>query len=182
MARTAVTPSGVEKTFRPDQIIVSKTDRQGRLTYVNDLFVEISGYAEADLIGQPHNVIRHPDMPRSVFWLLWDKISAGQEIFAYVMNLSADGTHYWVLAHVTPTCDRSGAVVGYHSNRRTAEPGALASIKTLYERLLTEERKHGNAREAVEAGRQLLEQTLAEAGLTYDEYVWALNNDVEVAA
>ena len=81
MARTAITPTGVEKTFQPDQIIVSKTDLQGRLTYVNDLFVEISGYQESELIGQPHNVIRHPSMPRSVFRLLWERISAGQEIF-----------------------------------------------------------------------------------------------------
>ena len=131
MRTTAIVPTGLEKTFRPDQIIVSKTDPQGRLTYVNPLFVQISGYAEADLIGQPHNVIRHPDMPRSVFGLLWQRISSGEEIFAYVVNLSADGGHYWVLAHVTPTLDAQGRIIGYHSNRRTADRQALVTVQAL---------------------------------------------------
>jgi PAS domain S-box-containing protein len=65
---------------------------------VNDVFIRVSGYAEADLIGQPHSIIRHPDMPGAVFSLLWDTIPAGQEISAYIVNLSADGGHYWVLA------------------------------------------------------------------------------------
>ncbi len=177
MSRPAITPTGVEKTFRADQIIVSKTDPQGRLTYVNDLFVEISGYAESELIGQPHNVIRHPAMPRSVFRLLWDRISSGQEIFAYVVNLSADGSHYWVLAHVTPTFDASGGIVGYHSNRRTASAEAINQVSALYQRLIAEESRHSNARDAVEAGRVLLEDELAAAGATYDELVWQLNND-----
>lgn len=175
MSRPAITPTGVEKTFPPDRIIVSKTDPQGRLTYVNDLFVEISGYVETDLIGQPHNIIRHPAMPRGVFHLLWERISSGEEIFAYVVNLSADGGHYWVLAHVTPTRDRSGAIVGYHSNRRTASAPAVAAITDLYQRLLAEEARHGTGREAVDAGRALLEQVLAEAGRSYDEFVWELN-------
>ncbi|WP_435768735.1 PAS domain-containing protein [Nocardioides sp. SYSU DS0651] len=178
MRASSIRPTGVEKTFRPDQIIVSKTDLQGRLTYVNSLFVEISGYAEEDLLGQPHNVIRHPDMPRSVFRLLWDRISAGREIFAYVVNLSADGGHYWVLAHVTPTFDATGAIVGYHSNRRTADRASVASIRSLYARLSAEERRHPGAREATAAGAALLERELAEAGTTYDEFVWALSQEV----
>lgn len=176
--RQTITPTGVEKTFRPDQIIVSKTDPQGRLTYVNGLFVEISGYAESELIGQPHNVIRHPDMPRSVFRLLWDRISGGEEIFAYVVNLSADGGHYWVLAHVTPTFDAAGRIVGYHSNRRTAEPAAIRRVTELYRRLTAEELRHRGAREATDAGAALLVSELAAAGATYDEWVWSLSEEV----
>lgn len=179
--RAAIAPSGVEKTFRPDQIIVSKTDPQGRLTYVNGLFVEISGYPEHELIGQPHNVIRHPAMPRTVFRLLWDRISSGQEIFAYVMNLSADGGHYWVLAHVTPTFGPSGDIVGYHSNRRTASRSALDRITGLYATLLAEEQRHDHTPTAIAAGMELLDATLAEVGMTYDEFVWALSGE-EVAA
>ncbi|MCL2541380.1 MAG: PAS domain-containing protein [Nocardioidaceae bacterium] len=181
MRRTDITPTGVEKTFRPDQIIVSKTDPQGRLTYVNSLFVEISGYLEQDLVGEPHSVIRHPDMPRSVFRLLWDRISSGQEIFAYVVNLSADGGHYWVLAHVTPTFGSDGRIVGYHSNRRTADRGTVAQISELYARLRAEEQRHANARDAADAGMAMLERELADAGTTYDEFVWALSGE-EVAA
>lgn len=174
----AVTPNGREKTFRPDQIIVSKTDPQGRLTYVNPLFVEISGYTEAELIGQPHNIIRHPDMPRSVFRLLWERISGGEEIFAYVVNLSADGTHYWVLAHVTPTIGPDGRIVGYHSNRRTADKGALAVITDIYAKLRAVERSAPSTPEALAAGTALLEQMLADAGQTYDELVWSLSQEV----
>lgn len=178
--RDNVTPTGVEKTFRPDQIIVSKTDTKGRLTYVNRLFMEISGYTEEQLIGQPHNVIRHPDMPRCVFKLLWDRIQAGEELFAYVMNMSTDGGHYWVLAHVTPTFD-NGRVVGYHSNRRTADPVGLATIKDLYNRLLAEERRHGNKADGIAAGERLLAETLESAGMDYDQFIWSLESQ-EAAA
>lgn len=174
----AVTPTGREKTFRPDQIIVSKTDPQGRLTYVNPLFVEISGYPEVDLIGQPHNIIRHPDMPRSVFRLLWERIASGEEIFAYVVNLSADGGHYWVLAHVTPTLAADGRILGYHSNRRTAERSALDVISAVYARLNAAERAQSSTPAALEAGTALLEEILAEAGQTYDELVWSLSQEV----
>lgn len=176
-----IRPTGVEKTFRPDQIIVSKTDPQGRLTYVNDLFVEISGYAESDLIGRPHNIIRHPDMPRAVFELLWRRISSGEEIFAYVVNLSADGSHYWVLAHVTPTKDAGGTIVGFHSNRRTAEASAVAAITGLYAELRAAEQRCATAREAVAAGVALLQERLDALGTTYDQFVWSLSGE-EVAA
>lgn len=183
MREAAVKPTGVEKTFRDDEIIVSKTDPQGRLTYVNDVFVAISGYDEVDLIGKPHSVIRHPEMPRSVFRLLWDTIGAGEELFAYVKNLGADGSHYWVLAHVTPTFGPDGSIVGFHSNRRTASRKALDQVEPLYRALLLEERRHSNAREAASAGMALLGKTLQDQGTTYEEWVWALSNeDVEVAA
>lgn len=181
MRKIDIVPTGVEKTFSADDIIVSKTDPQGRLTYVNQLFVEISGYPESELIGKPHNIIRHPDMPRSVFALLWERISSGTEIFAYVVNLSADGGHYWVLAHVTPTFDAQGAIVGYHSNRRTAEPDAVRQIRALYGRLLDAEGRHSSPRDAVTAGVALLEEELAAAHRCYDEFIWSLTSD-EVAA
>lgn len=181
MRPTTVHPTGVEKTFADDQIIVSKTDPKGLLTYVNELFIEISGYTEAELIGQPHNIIRHPEMPRSVFKLLWDRISSGEELFAYVMNMSADGSHYWVLAHVTPTRDGAGRIVGYHSNRRTASRAALDRIKPLYAALLAEERRQSSTPAAIEAGTQLLNRTLQEAGMDYDQFIWSLDPQ-EVAA
>ena len=181
MRTTTVRPTGVERTFRDDQIIVSKTDPKGRLTYVNELFVDISAYPESELIGKAHSIIRHPDMPRCVFKLLWDTISTGSELFAYIVNLSADGAHYWVLAHVTPTFGPSGDIIGYHSNRRTAPRSALDEVEPLYRRLLAEERRHPSASAAIAASSALLEQTLAEASTTYDELVWSLA-DGKVAA
>ena len=107
--------TGVERTFGADEIIVSKTDTKGRLTYVNQLFQTIADYKEDELIGQPHNIVRHPDMPRCVFKLLWDTIASGNELFAYVVNRCKFGDHYWVFAHVTPTFDAQGQITGFHS-------------------------------------------------------------------
>jgi PAS domain S-box-containing protein len=167
----------VERTFRDDQIIVSKTDLKGRITYVNKLFADVSGYTEDELIGAPHSVIRHPDMPRAVFHLLWDTLGQKREIFAYVKNLTSSGDHYWVLAHVTPTFGRDGSVLGYHSNRRTASRSALARIEPLYRSLLDEERRHSSKPEAAAAGRRALEAQLLIQNQRYDEFIWSLESD-----
>ncbi len=174
MRATRVTPTGVERTFSSDEIIVSKTDLRGFLTYTNDVFLRMSAYTEDEVIGRPHNVIRHPDMPRSVFKLLWDTLQDGRELFAYVVNLASDGAHYWVLAHVTPTKTPNGDIIGYHSNRRTCDRAALETIKELYAELVAEERRHQHPPEALAAGTRLLEAKLEAAGMTYEEYVWSL--------
>ena len=175
-------PTGVERTFHDDEIIVSKTDPRGRITYVNDVFLRVSAYPEDELLGQPHSIIRHPDMPRGVFKLLWDTIPTGRELFAYIVNLAGDGAHYWVLAHVTPTFDAGGAVVGYHSNRRTASRSALDRIEPLYAELLREERAHANPVQAVQASSALLAKRLEELGQTYEEFVWSLDTSELVGA
>jgi hypothetical protein len=126
------------------------------------------------MLGMAHNIIRHPDMPRGVFRLLWDTITSGEELFAYVHNLAGDGAHYWVLAHVTPSRDENGNVVGYHSNRRLPSPMAIREIKPIYHTLLAEERKYSSASEAALAGRDLLERYLAERGTDYDRFIWSL--------
>ncbi|MHB1139047.1 MAG: PAS domain-containing protein [Microthrixaceae bacterium] len=179
MRASAVRPTGVERTFGDEQIIVSKTDPRGVVTYVNDLFMEISAYPEHELIGRPHSVIRHPDMPRCVFKLLWERISGGSEMFAYIVNLAADGAHYWVLAHVTPTRDAAGRTVGYHSNRRTAAPQALERIEPLYGALLAEERRHDHPVTAIAASTTLLHAELDLLGADYDEFVWSLETRTE---
>lgn len=77
-----ITPTGRAVSFDENEFIVSKTDMRGRITYCNDVFVRVSGYSEAELLNAPHSLIRHPDMPRCVFKFLWDRISAGHEVFA----------------------------------------------------------------------------------------------------
>jgi len=171
-------PTGVERYLGADDVIVTKTDLKGRITYANDVFCGISAMSEESLLGQPHNVIRHPEMPRSIFRLLWETIEQRREIFAYVLNLGADGAHYWVLAHVTPSYDSTGRVVGYHSNRRRPATAAVREIRPLYQRLLAVEASHQRASEAAEAGRLALDELLSEGGRTYDEFVWDLTNRV----
>jgi PAS domain S-box-containing protein len=172
-ARTGVRPTGITRTFGIDEVIVTKTDLQGRMTYVNDVFLRVAGYAERDVIGKPHNIIRHPEMPRAVFGLLWQEIQAGNEIFAYVNNLASDGANYWVFAHVTPTRSR-GRIVGYHSNRRVPDAAAVRAITPVYRQLLEEERRHSHPVQAIDASTRLLGTILGDAGITYDQFVWSL--------
>jgi PAS domain S-box-containing protein len=167
--------AGPIKTFQDDEIIVSKTDLRGRITYVNDVFVRVSGYSERQLMGAAHNIIRHPDMPRSVFKLLWDTIQQKEEIFAYVLNLANDGVGYWVFAHVTPSYDTTGEHVGYHSNRRVPYPDALSNVKSLYTDLLKEERRHASSAAATAAGYALLQEVLASKQTDYAQLVFGLS-------
>jgi PAS domain S-box-containing protein len=174
MKSTQVRPTGVERTFGHDEIIVTKTDPRGILTYANDVFLHTSALTEDETIGQPHNLIRHPDMPRAIFKLLWDTLGNKEEIFAYVVNLASDGAHYWVYAHVTPSFSPDGRLVGYHSNRRVPERAAVAEVSSLYDRIRRIEQGQGNARSAVDAGWAALQAEMG--GLTYDEFIWSITN------
>jgi PAS domain S-box-containing protein len=173
-AGRAVRPTGVERTFAADELIVSKTDRRGIITYANDVFLRVSAYTRDEVIGQPHNMIRHPEMPRAVFALLWDTLARGQELFAYIDNLAADGASYWVLAHVTPSYDTGGRVVGYHSSRRRPSPRAVDRLRPLYQQLVAEERRHPTARAAVDASSALLGELVAAQASSYEDLIWSV--------
>lgn len=167
--------TGRERTFGEDEIIVSKTDVKGRLTYANPVFMNLAGFSERELIGAPHSIVRHPDMPRCVFKLLWDTIMAGHEIFAYVINRSCNGDHYWVFAHVTPSRDASGNILGFHSNRRVPNRRVLNDVVVpLYADLLAEENRHANAKEGMNAGFNKLVSLLKSKGIEYDEFIFSL--------
>ena len=172
-----IKPSGRETFFPASELIVSKTDLKGRLTYVNRLFCQMAGYSEAELIGQQHNVIRHPDMPRSVFKLLWSSIEEGREFFAYVKNMASNGDHYWVFAHVTPSRGADGKLAGYHSNRRVAPADLIKStIAPLYAELLAVEGRHANGKDAVAAGYDALTNFVASQKVSYDELMFSLKS------
>lgn len=172
-----LTLTGVERSFGPDDIIVTKTDLKGHITYANRLFCTLAGYTEEQVLGAPHCIIRHPHMPRCVFKLLWDTIQQGQEIFAYVVNRSANGDHYWVFAHVTPCYGSGGKVEGYHSNRRVADRTVVTrTIMPLYETLRTVENQHDNPKDAAAAGVAALVDILNKKNLRYDEFVFSLQH------
>ncbi len=160
-ARRTVAPTGVERRFRDRDIIVSKTDPRGRITYANDIFIAVSGYREEELVGAPHSIIRHPDMPRCIFQLMWEHIQQGREVFAYVKNLCKNGDHYWVSAHVTATMDGDGRILGYHSCRRTAPVEEIRAIEPIYAELLAIEQAHGDRKEGLRASRARLDEILA---------------------
>ncbi|MCA9196309.1 MAG: PAS domain-containing protein [Planctomycetales bacterium] len=176
MVKPKVRPTGRERSFSHDEIIVSKTDTKGVITYANQVFIRVAGYTEEELLGAPHNVIRHPDMPRCVFQLLWDTISAGHEIFAYVVNLCKNGDHYWVLAHVTPSFNSNGDIVGYHSSRRVPDRRAVMKVEPIYKQLKETEESFANPKQGIEAATKLLVAQLEEAGVGYDEFVFSLTS------
>ena len=170
-----ITPSGKEIFFDNDEIIVSKTDLKGRITYANSVFMRMAGYSEKELLGAPHSLIRHPDMPRCVFKLLWDTLQAGEEIFAYVVNMARNGDHYWVFAHVTPTFDDEGNIVSYHSNRRVPKRDVVNStVIPLYRTLLEEENRHANRKDGMMSAFDMMVNLLNEKGVGYDEFVFSL--------
>ncbi len=166
--------TGVERTFSENEFIVSKTDNRGVITYANDLFYKIADYTPKEILGAPHNIVRNPNMPRCVFKLLWEQIKEGKEIFAYVVNKTKFGDHYWVFAHVTPTFDASGNVTGFHSNRRVPKKSALDVIQPLYKTLLEEERKHGTPKAAADASYEMLMSIIKEKGVSYDEFILSI--------
>ncbi len=174
MDRLKVKPTGVERKLGEDEIIVSKTDPSGRIMYVNQTLLKISDFTEEDLIGQQHSIVRHPEMPRSVFKLLWETIQSGQEIFAYVVNLTKFGDHYWVFAHITPSFDEAGNIVGFHSNRRAPDRKGVQSAQALYKVLLEEEQRHADRRKGMLSATELLQSMLADKQVEYDQFVFTL--------
>lgn len=168
-----ITPTTVERVMREGDFIVSMTDPKGRITYANRVFIEFSGYSEKELLGTQHNIIRHPDMPRAVFKLLWDKIQAKEECFAYVKNMAKDGGFYWVFTNVTPTFDPAGNITGYFSVRRKPKLSGIEAVTPLYAAMLEAERKAGAA-SAIAASNLILHSVLQEKGMSYDELVLAI--------
>ena len=174
MTKYAFTPTGRERKFGIDEIIVSKTDLKGRITYGNDVFGRVASYAESEYLGAPHSILRHPDMPRCVFKLLWDSIESGKEIFAYVKNMAKGGDHYWVFAHVTPTFAADGRIVGYHSNRRKPSALQIEAVSGLYRTLLEIEQRAADRKIGMAQSFEHLESVLKSKGVGYDEFIFAV--------
>ncbi|MDD3466084.1 MAG: PAS domain-containing protein [Campylobacterales bacterium] len=165
----SIMPINMEKTFAEDEIIVSKTDLKGKITYGNELFIKMSGYTEDELLGANHNIVRHPDMPKIVFKTLWDTVQGKKEIFAYVKNMAKDGSFYWVFANVTPSLDLSGNIIGYYSVRRKPSKKAIETIEPIYKALLDAEKRGG-----MKESQKLLEETLHNANICYEQFVLSI--------
>lgn len=172
--RSQIALTGRERFFAEDEIIVSKTDVTGKILYANRVFMNVSEYTEDELLGAPHSLLRHPDMPRAVFKFLWERLLAGHEVFAYVNNMARSGDNYWVLAHMTPTLAGDGKIIGFHSNRRVPDRSKIALVEPVYAAVLAEERRHTDRVVGLRASYDLLISTLRSTGRSYDEWVWTL--------
>ncbi|MBZ0105598.1 MAG: PAS domain-containing protein [Sulfuricella denitrificans] len=168
-----VTPTHKERSLHDDDFIVSKTDLKGRILYGNRIFIELSGYSEHELLNSQHNVVRHPDIPRGIFQLMWNMLSKKKEMFAYLKNMSKDGGFYWTFGHVTPSYDDRGNVTGYYSVRRKPKAEAISVITDLYRAMLEQERKAG-AQDAPNASLNYLNQFLEQRGESYEEFILSL--------
>ena len=163
MRRARPIATGRERTFRTNDLFFSRTDAKGRILSGNEVFTRVSGYTRDELIGAPHNVVRHPAMPRSVFALMWDRLAAGLQVSAYTVNLVADGSHYWVLASIRPVTG------GYLSIRqKPCHPELFAAVQAIYVDVLDAERTaeatDASTPEIIAAGTTRLGELLNDAG------------------
>lgn len=171
MITARVTPINEPRHFAPHELFFSLTDDKGRIRYGNQVFTRVSGYEELELLGKPHNIIRHPDMPRGVFRLLWDYLESSKTIAAYVKNLAADGRYYWVLAVVTPCRD------GYLSVRLNPSSQFFDIVKKAYADTLAVEApleiEHGKPY-AIQKSLEHLTGVVASLGFNrYDDFMRA---------
>lgn len=159
------TPTDIEHEVTPVDMIVSKSDEEGNITYTNPIFMKISGYTKGELLEQPHSILRHPDMPKVIFKYLWDNLKQGKEVHAFVKNLCKGGEYYWVLAQVRAATNPDGSFRNYVSTRVNVLPQAKEAISTLYAKLLKIEKSEG-----VEASEKALMAFLDENGVTPDTF------------
>ena len=164
MRKPKVTPTNKEVVLKEEDFIISKTDTKSKILYGNKIFIEISGYDESELLGKPHNILRHPDMPRCAFKILYDHIQNGKEWFGYVKNLRKDGGYYWVFANISPTFDINGNIIGYYSVRRKPIDGFKSIIEPLYSKLLSIESSEG-----MDTSVMAVEELLKQKQMTFNE-------------
>ena len=167
--KNKIHPTQKERLMRDNDFIVSKTDTKGRITYANKIFIEFSGYSQGELLNTQHNIIRHPDMPRGVFKLLWDTLQSGKEFNGYVKNMSKDGGVYWVFANVTPSYDQNNQLIGYYSVRRKPSSQAVSIVEPVYKEMLDAEKKAG-AKGAMDVSIAILLNVLEQQGVSYEQF------------
>lgn len=168
-----VAPTRHEVFLGSEEVIVSKTDLTGRLTYANRVFMRLADFSEDELLGKQHNIVRHPDMPRGAFKLLWDTLRQNREFFGFVKNMTAKGDFYWVFANVTPDINARGECVGYFSVRRRPSAQAISIIQPIYDEMLAVESRAGTAN-APTASVDFLQRKLQALNTTYDRFILSL--------
>lgn len=166
------TPIIIDKEVSWDktQVIMSKTNPRGIIEYANEVFVDVCGYEDYELMGQPHNIIRHPDMPKVIFKVLWEKLKGGENFHAIVKNLAKSGRYYWVITDFEIAKDDKGVIVNYFARRRAVPQEVITNhIEPLYKKLWQIEAASG-----VEYSEKYLNGFLEEKNKTYVQYIMEL--------
>jgi PAS domain S-box-containing protein len=159
-------PTDVEIKLNPKKYIVSKTDRKGKIIYVNDYFTEISKYSEVELVGSPHNIIRHPDMPKIIFKIMWNSIENNRNITAVVKNLAKNGKHYWIITDFDIQKDANNEIKNYVAYRWAAAPRVVKAIEPLYKKLVEIEKEQND-----KASEDYLANFLDEKNMSYQQFI-----------
>lgn len=167
-------PTPIDQPVKWDetQTIVSKADLFGSLEYVNETFASVSGYDESELIGQPHNIIRHPDMPKVIFKVLWDNISKGKKFHGVIKNLAKSGRYYWVITDFDYVVSDDAKILKYVARRKAVSPGVVKKVDELYKKLYKIEEVSG-----IEGSEKYLIGYLEDHNLDYVELITKLMMD-----
>ena len=166
-----------EVSWDKTQVIMSKTNAFGIIEYANEVFVDVCGYEDYELMGQPHNIIRHPDMPKVIFKVLWENLKQGKNFHAIVKNLAKSGRYYWVITDFEIAKDENGVIVNYFGRRQSVPQEVISlHIEPLYKKLLQIEAASG-----VEFSEKYLIGFLEEKKRNYVEYIKELIYEHEKA-
>ena len=159
-----------------DVLITSKTDLKGNVLYCNKPFLDYAEYDEEEVLFKSHNIVRHEDMPKCVFRILWEHIKQGKEVFAFVKNKTKHNNFYWVFANITPNYNQHNQVIGYYSVRRKPNEAAIAVISKIYEETLRIEKTQG-----IDKAYNFILEYAKNANLTYNNLVLNLQRNGHVA-
>lgn len=163
---TPPTPVDREIMLDKDDVLISITDKRGVIEYCNEAFVESSGYEEHELVGAGHNIVRHPDMPRVIFKMMWERIQNKENIIAVVKNLAKTGRYYWVITDFIVKEDSKGNVSGYKGIRKPAPRKAIEEMVPLYKKLVEIEKESG-----MEASEKFLNGFFESKDTNYNDYI-----------
>ncbi len=168
-----VHPKPIDKEIKldPSQIIMSKTDSKGIIEYANANFIEVSGYEEYELMGQPYNIIRHPDMPEVIFKLLRERLNEGKSVYVLIKNLAKDGRFYWVLASFETKYDKKGNIRSHYVLRKAAPGNVIFQIEKLYKTIFDIEKNH-----SIEIAEKYIKGLLEDKGQDYDTFILSVLN------
>jgi len=167
---STIEPINTEKEMSDEEFLILKTDLQGTMIYGNRSFIAFSGYEEKELVGQPHKMLRHPDMPRAIFRLMWETLEDNREFFGYLKYLRKDGSYFWSFANLTPSFDDDQNVNGSFSVQRKPHPKRLTFFSDLYKEMVAVEKQFRTDQEMMDASTEVLNNAIG--GRNYDEFIF----------
>jgi PAS domain S-box-containing protein len=160
----------------PSKISMSKTNPKGIIEYANQDFMDACGFEEYELMGQPHSIVRHPSMPKTIFKFMWDRLNHKKGLYAVVKNLRKDGNHYWVITQLSSKVDENGNIISHYAKRKAAPPEVIYTFEKLYRKLTAIEEN-----QSLEVAEKYFLGMLEEKDISYDEFIFnALGADESV--